>query len=584
MATKTKTLYSKASSTPSPPVVGQRCDNMIKDIWGTSNSSVIAVGSGVNRTYAERVITPLDTISNISPLSTVMALEPTSAIASGSGRGFDFNILTANKKYTFGVGFIQNRDNVFYVGASTSGGTGSYTKGAVLAKNTPRYYICKIIPSGQTEIYPNESGAYNLSFAKQESLNVLTSADLTKVRMLLGYTAAEGAERYSSTVGMFFRPFCYEGETWFEIKDMPWKAGTKFYACEVEYEDTTNLITKVGAIIQLGFVASGNFNIETMADLHTGSRNKSIFNNSKKWKFTDGKTCELTLGDSSAYPYQEHIDLTPFYKQDGTGIGKIAYKGTRPIYPFTYSYSVTGTSSSVVRYLKRNSNGSVWIGTTTSASDSQIIPPSVGATRLLAIVQGGGSGGGGSNNYDNGWSGSGGGCRIAVIKIEEGKVYKLVAGNYGEGGAYGQNSWSGAGGVSYIEEVGTGTLISGTGGGSTSTNTKGSVGTTTQNYSGSRTWGSYAWNGLASSTEGMPAYSFGYWQESGRYVIPAQSGGTRGGASRFGTGGARGSTNVASGVGQGYGAGGGGGGGGSFLGGNATGASRGSPGAVWVYY
>jgi hypothetical protein len=245
----TMRLYSKGFNTPAPPTVGQRVGNMFQGVWGSDGGQVMAVG-GATATYGSKVLTSFDTITEQSMLTDAMAIKPTAAVGSGSGVGRDFNILTANKKYTVGCGMLQNRSNTMYLGFANGNGSGSYFYSSVLPNNEFSYHVFKVIPSGQSEIYPTESGRFSSSFARVGSgRSPFTNTDITRVRMLLGYTASEGAERWQQTLGMFFRPFCYEGETWFDFRVQPWKSGNSTYYCDVEYNPSTMLITSVGSIL-----------------------------------------------------------------------------------------------------------------------------------------------------------------------------------------------------------------------------------------------------------------------------------------------------------------------------------------------
>ena len=247
-------LYSKGLNTPAPPTVGQRVGNMFQGVWGSDGGQVIATG-GSTATYGSKVLTSFDTITEQSMLTDAMAIKPAAAVGSSSGVGRDFDILTANKKYTVGCGMLQNRSNTIYLGFANGSGTGSYFYSSVLSNNEFSYHVFKVIPSGQSEIYSNESGRFSSSFARLGSgRSPFTTTDITRVRMLLGYTASEGAERWQQTLGMFFRPFCYEGETWFDFRVQPWKSGNSTYYCDVEYNPSTMLITSVGSVLSEDFV------------------------------------------------------------------------------------------------------------------------------------------------------------------------------------------------------------------------------------------------------------------------------------------------------------------------------------------
>lgn len=241
-------LYSKAKTEPAKPVIGQRVGNMFQGIWGTNGSETIPTGSPTT-TYGSKILTSFDTITEQSMLNDALALQPVAAIPSGNGQGVDFNILTAGKKYTVGCGMLQNQSNTIYLGFS-SGSTGRYFYSSSLPKNEFSYHVFKAIPSGQSEIYPNESGRFNSSFNRVGSAqSPITNTDITRIRMLMGYTAASGTERWDKTIAMFFRPFCYEGETWFDFRVQPWKNGNTTYRCDVEYDTSTMKITSVGKVI-----------------------------------------------------------------------------------------------------------------------------------------------------------------------------------------------------------------------------------------------------------------------------------------------------------------------------------------------
>lgn len=412
----TITLYSVSTSQPLPPVIGQRVGNIFEGVWGVNDSKTIDIGS-TTTTFSKRTITSLDSITTQSSLESVMSLEPTGIIPSGTGAGKDFNILSANKKYTIGCGFMQNRDNTFYLGCANGSSSGKYIATTPVSKNTFRYYVYKVIPTGQTELYQNECGIYNQSFSKTSSFASLTDTDITRVRMLLGYSAAEGTERWQQTLGMFFRPFCFEGETWFPFVSQPWKTGTSLFSCIVSYDDSTKLIVSVGSIIKTGYAING-VEIETLA-----APKKSGYNTFITDKFIG--MSDKYIGLTAKYNWNKTVTGVERFTQNGVPV-PIAEKG----------YSVGNTLRFVlgaagVYYLSRSGNVLYLSG---PSSGTITFPEGEVPKYVLCLGVGGGASGsgGGSNANDDGIGGqAGGGCLLYVMVPEAPNQVTIVIGKGG---------------------------------------------------------------------------------------------------------------------------------------------------------
>lgn len=434
----TITLYSVSSSQPLPPVVGQRVGNMFEGVWGANDSRTINIGS-TTTTFAGRLITSFDSIIDQTSLDSVMSLEPVSAIPNGTGAGKDFNILSANKKYTIGCGFMQNRFNTFYLGCANGSSSGSYIASTPVPINTFNYYIYKVIPSSQTELYPNEGGIFNQSLTKISSISKITATDITRVRMLLGYTATEGLENWQNTLGMFFRPFCYEGETWFPFPNQPWKTGTSLFSCIVSYDDATKTIVSVGSIIKTGYAIDG-VEIETLA-----APKKSGYNTFITDKFIG--MSDKYIGLTAKYNWNKTVTGADRFTQNGVPV-PIAEKG----------YSVGNTLRFVlgaagVYYLSRSGN----VLSLSGPNSGTITFPEGEVPRYVLClgVGGGASGsGGGSNANDDGVGGqAGGGCLLYVMVPEAPDKVTIVIGSGGgvDSGSGGENiNACNAGSATYV--------------------------------------------------------------------------------------------------------------------------------------
>ena len=437
----TMTLYSVSTSQPLPPVIGQRVGNMFEGVWGINDSRTIDIGS-TTTTFSKRTITSFDLIATQSSLESVMSLEPTGIIPSGTGAGKDFNILSANKKYTIGCGFLQNRDNTFYLGCANGSSSGRYIATTPVSKNTFRYYVYKVIPTGQAEIYQNECGIYNQSFSKTSSFVALTDTDITRVRMLLGYSAAEGTERWQQTLGMFFRPFCFEGETWFPFINQPWKTGTSLFSCTVSYDDATKTITSVGTIENLGFSING-VSLDNLCE-----PSKSVFGKASFPGYYPLN--EKYASFPSGYNYGQYAFSTGYFNYNGSAITPPSKKGYRPETTLRYDAGV-GTF-----YLYRYNDTSIRCRNESNGVDTIYNFEYAPHIAFILISAGGSSGSGGSGS-NNGHGGSGGGACLAWVKIptttsySSGVKIQVGAGGPADGGGSGENVQAGnPGGRSYI--------------------------------------------------------------------------------------------------------------------------------------
>lgn len=322
MAVLTTTLFARSYSQPPPPVVGERVGNLLAPVWHQGGSRE-SVGSCTVRFGKKGLIDfnrenfwDLETDGNAT---NVMYLEPTSAILNGYGAGFDFNILTLGKTYTVGIGVVQNRDNKVYVGFANTNGIGYYVMAEQLTKNVPRYYIYKLIPADKNEIYTGECGSYDKYFFKQTSFDAIRTSSIPKIRLLMGWTAAEGAERWDKTIVGYFSPFCYESETWFPTTNFPWRAGY-LWGCQVNYETTTNnKIVSVGPVMRRGFSAKGNDISNACIDTTYSS-----FNVNQTWTLPDNKKRRYRKWELGYNPSKK-IDMSD-YKQSGTAVDDIFKK------------------------------------------------------------------------------------------------------------------------------------------------------------------------------------------------------------------------------------------------------------------
>jgi hypothetical protein len=561
----TLTLYSVANSQPAPPVVGQRVGNMFEGVWGINDARTIDVGS-TTTTFAGRLITSFDSIIDQTSLESVMSLEPVSVIPNGTGAGKDFNILSANKKYTIGCGFMQNRDNTFYLGCANGSGSGAYIAASPVSKNTFRYYIYKVIPSSQTELYPNESGIFSQNLSKTSSVSNITGTDITRVRMLLGYTAAEGVENWQNTLGMFFRPFCYEGETWFPFVNQPWKTGISLFSCIVSYDDATKLITSVDAVIKMGYTING-VGIETLAS--PARANDEVFV-TDKFIGMSGKYTKII----TKYTWNKGMNGAELFTENGVPV-PIAAKAYAPNTNLVASLQSQGTY-----YLSRSGNNLLITGAATITKTF-----ADGAPRyVLCCGVGGGAGGsGGRTNHEGVGGQAGGGCLFYLIVPESPNSVTMVigaGGGYDEGSIQDEYWWSNPGSATYVTYAGSQITMNGGG----SENNGGSVSYPTSNIimgaiiavTGST--GTYG-TGNGVSAQYHPTGVGGSLGWPSRPGGSAPGGGGGGGSSIFAVGGTGG--NAGSGQPGSYGSG-GGGGSKKFL--NGYSGASGGTGRIDIFY
>lgn len=623
MAILTKTLYTRANSVPVAPPVGMRIGNIFKDYWGNGKPNQILVGSS-NTYFADKVIENFDTaiFREVSGnIGNSLFIEPVAPVSSNAGIGMDFNILTSGKKYTIGVGFLQNRDHTSYTGFANSSGSGSYSHSGVINKNQPKYFVMKVTPTGVAELYPNEAGRFNASFVRETTYSAKADSNLIRVRMLLGYTGAEGSEKWKDTLGGYFAPFCYEGETWFDFENIPWKLGSSTYTCEIKYDDKTNLVTEVTSPpAPLGFAINGlSLDVE-LAEPGSG-RTLSNFNSSNYWKFPDG-TYKRFANYNSSYGYQESIDMSK-YLQAGPSTQALARKGTRPIATLRYSEGgyVASPSSNAIpaainTYIWIDDDGSVKAGKSLYNASHTIIPASAKAKRVIIVLTAGGSGGTSGHGYTGGGGGGGGGTVAGVFPLDKnylgssgGKNHtgiRIARSDRTGMGAW-AGSWPGGGPVAQpknidsIIYVGTTAAVTAKGGAAhSSTNHAGGSGAHVINNS-SLCWNVSGKAGLGGGS-GTNSGSFsGFNQEGSSLSFSFKDGGSNegnraGGASASGNGGTGASKHNSGGSAPcpsltistsslvaGGGGGGGGGQGGAF-GANVGSGGRGSAGTFRIYY
>lgn len=594
MAVRTKILYTKAFSEPSPPVVDQRCDNLFKNIWGNEGSSSRILIGNVSSTYGNRVIQSTQSFKDLSEITEFLAIEPLASIPAGSGAGYDFNILDPTKKYTVGMGFIQNRDHQHYVGFTNSAGSGVYVVSSVLAKNTPQYYVYKSIPTEQTEIYSDEAGVFDSSFNRKTSISTVSANNITKIRVLLGRTMGEGVDRYASTLGLFFAPFCYEGETWFDFPNLMWKEGIQ-YMCTVEYEDTTGKITSVGEIVPMGYLVNGT-HLDYLCEPkqnRTSAKFGGLGGAYGAYRTPDGNLYDEYASYPSGYGYAAYpIGLSAsMFRYQGANTNLPSRHGFRP----NSNSSKIGFTSSGTYYVYRTLDGKKIVATNSSGSViSELTASSLGLITapeiLLVKVTGGGGGGGGGATFISASGGGGAGGVAGWIRVPTVSSYsngiKCVVGGGGTGkGPNTSGERAGSGGTSTVS-IGSTTYFTargGTGGmyhensnpaGGTTYTRSGSNGgvfrTNNGGYGGKRSGGS-GQSVTTSAYSISPETTVSKWTQSSGST-PGNGGG--GGAGVWGNGGTGGSNNNDSGNGGSYG--GGAGGASATL---RTGARRGGNGA-----
>lgn len=593
MAVKTKILYTKAFSEPSPPVVDQRCDNLFKNIWGNESSSSRILIGNVSSTYGNRVIQSTQSFKDLSEITEFLAIEPLASIPAGNGAGYDFNILDPTKKYTIGMGFIQNRDHQHYVGFTNSAGSGVYVVSSVLAKNTPQYYVYKSIPTEQTEIYSDEAGVFDSSFNRKTSISTVSANNITKIRVLLGRTMGEGVDRYASTLGLFFAPFCYEGETWFDFPNLMWKKGIQ-YMCTVEYEDTTGKITSVGEIVPMGYLVNGvhlDYLCEPKQN-RTSAEFGGLGGSYGAYRIPEGNLYDKYASYPSNFTYATYPDglEANMFQYQGVPTNLPSKHGCRPNSNTTRIGLTTVGTYYVYRDLESkslkvtNSSGGL-IQEVTAFSLGLILPPEI----LLVKVTGGGGGGGGGAALISASAGGGAGGTAGWIKVPTVSSYsngiKCVVGKGGARRAATDKDRAETGGTSSVS-IGGSTYFTATGGtggkyheignpaGGTASavngNNSGYFFTKNGGYGGRRDGGG-GQSVTTSSYPISPETTISSWTQSSGDT-PGTGGG--GGAGVWGNGGTGGSNSVNTGHGGAY----GGGGGGAAASTNAS-ARRGGDGA-----
>ena len=346
--------------------------------------------------------------------------------------------------------------------------------------------------------------------------------------------------------------------------------------------------------------------------MHSDNRQMSTLATSKSILLINGLTTLepmknynfALIAPTTGQIYSGETVTTGFYV-GGTQI-KLCKPGCRPRFhgcQKLWSQAATSTST-LLRYINRFTDGSVWISSSAnSRSGTQISWPTAGTDLprgvryvTVLLVGGGGGGGGAGGSLQHSASGGGGGaCAVCCVRLPENGFANFSIGGWGAGG-----TGYGAGSAGSYTSISCGSFVctaDGGAGGQTSTSSTntangGTIGCSGNNADGylfaSTNGGSAPGKNNAgndasfSISEYAPASEGGslFYYSSGGASGGSSGGGGGGASAYYGEGGA-GGNGSAGGNGQGYG-GGGGGGGVAFV--QQYAGGRGAPGYVEIRY
>lgn len=328
----------------------------------------------------------------------------------------------------------------------------------------------------------------------------------------------------------------------------------------------------------MGYSRNGQDLVNSLCEIAYGNtsndkRARADINSSRFWFGGNNR--------ATNYPDSQFINYVSGYRYSSEALGgkfggwptfqrkeyQVSSKGCRPYSKYRYSQSTSGSV-----FLKRASDGSIFVTNSfSSSSGTTIIDAITGAKYCFLCMCGGGGGGGGSTAVAS--AGGGGGAGYAWVLLTISKFISIYVGASGAGGGGTQNgSWGTDSSVQYYET-------------STAYRNGGTVLDEVRCYAGESGYGGGNSGGGGGAGKGCNGPTTGSYI----YAVRLKAGAS--GATRNGTGGtstvnftnytpeAETVTYFTGGGGSSGGSSGGGGGGGSPLGQGGSGGSKGGGGA-----